>query len=360
MKASITALVVVGAFALPVVSAQDVFGSGGNQFTMDFVTIGDAGNAPDTIGYERESTMNWIGSGYRSQGPHGSVDYEYRIARHEVSRGMIEVYNRNVGGPIISMHDWSSLNGNGDDQPATGVSWNEAARFVNWLNTSNGYSAAYRFTTSGGNDNITLWASGDAGYNPQNPFRNSNAYYFLPSEDEWYKAAYYDPDANSGSGGYWRYATGSNVYPTAIQSGISPGTAVYEGGDFYDGFLLSPPADVHLAGGLSPYGTMGQTGNVGEFLETIFSGDPNDPSSSRVMRGGGWRDGYDPNGPFYNESLAIQDPLASTDSVYGLFPDRDYSDFGFRIASAAAVIPEPSSLLLSAFGLGLLIRRKRP
>ena len=67
--------------------------------------------------------------------------------------------------------------------------WSEAARFVNWLSTSQGYDAAYKFTTGGGNDNIALWTSGDSGYNAANPFRNSNAYYFLPSEDEWYKAA---------------------------------------------------------------------------------------------------------------------------------------------------------------------------
>jgi len=65
-------------------------------------------------------------------------------------------------------------------------------------------------------------------YNAANPFRNSNAYYFLPSEDEWYKAAYYDPNANGGAGGYWNYATGSDSAPTAVASGTTSGTAVYD------------------------------------------------------------------------------------------------------------------------------------
>ena len=79
--------------------------------------------------------------------------------------------------------------------PATGVSWNEAARFVNWLNTSQGYQAAYNFTTSGVNDNIALWSSAQAWQlGGENLFRHKDAHYWLPSMDEWYKAAYYDPE----------------------------------------------------------------------------------------------------------------------------------------------------------------------
>ena len=125
------------------------------------------------------------------------------------------------------MSDMTSYGGNGTNRPATGVSWNEAARFVNWLNTSQGYSAAYKFTTGGANDNIALWTSAMRATTPANPFRNSNAHYFLPSEDEWYKAAYYDPNANGGLGGYWDYATGSDTAPTAVASGTTSGTAVY-------------------------------------------------------------------------------------------------------------------------------------
>jgi formylglycine-generating enzyme required for sulfatase activity len=40
--------------------------------------------------------------------------------------------------------------GNGANRPATGVSWNEAARYVNWLNTSNGLAPAYKFATQPG------------------------------------------------------------------------------------------------------------------------------------------------------------------------------------------------------------------
>ena len=107
-----------------------------------------------------------------------------------------------------------------------------------------------------------MWQSGDTGYNPNNLYRNSEAYYFLPSVDEWYKAAYYDPNGNGGSGVYFSYPTGSDTVPTPVASGTAANTAVY-GQSFF-----KVPADITQAGGLSPYGTMGQGGNVMEWEET--------------------------------------------------------------------------------------------
>ena len=300
-------LVGVGLLAVPVLKA-DTFGSGGNEFTMDFVDIGNAGNAADNTGY-------------------GAVGYNYRMGTYEVSESMIGSYNALSGGPTIT------LDSRGANRPATSVSWNEAARFVNWLNTSSGYAAAYQFDTAGGNDNIALWEVGDAGYNASNPFRNSNAHYFLPSEDEWYKAAYYDPNANSGLGGYWNYATGSDTAPTAVASGTASGTAVYNG--------QAGPADITNAGGLSAYGTMAQNGNVWEWGENGFTAPNDSAGESRVIRGGGWG----------NSS----DFLSSSFRNFGS-PTNENSFIGFRVAA----VPEPSSLLLSALGLmAFVMRRKR-
>ena len=108
------------------------FGSGGNQFTMNFVDIGNAGNADDTTG-----TPN----------PAGAVAYAYGLGKYEVSEDMITKFNASQALQITK--DTRSV-----DKPATSVSWNEAARFTNWLNTSTGGSAAYKFTTNGVNDNI--------------------------------------------------------------------------------------------------------------------------------------------------------------------------------------------------------------
>ena len=302
-------------FPLATVHA-DTFGSGANAFTMDFVTIGNAGNADDDTGY-------------------GSVGYTYRMGVNEVSRGMIDAYNALSGGPTLTMSDMTSYGGNGANRPATGVSWNEAARFVNWLNTSEGYSAAYKFTTAGFNDNIALWTISDAGYDPSNPFRNANAHYYLPSEDEWYKAAYYDPN-KSGGAGYWNYATGSDSAPTAVASGPTSGTAVY------NQTLATGPADITNAGGLSAYGTIAQNGNVWEWGESSAFTAPNDSAGEvRVVRGGAWS--TNPGN------------LASSGRA-NLSPPTENTSVGFRVAA----VPEPSAFLLTMVGtLGVVLRRKR-
>jgi formylglycine-generating enzyme required for sulfatase activity len=237
--------------------SADTFGSGNNQIEIDFVDIGNAGNVADDTGF-------------------GAVGYAYRISKYEVSEAMITAYNAANGGPVIT-HD-----NRGSQKPATSVSWNQAARFVNWLNTSHGHPPAYKFTSGGENDDIALWAPQDgSAYDPANRYRNPKAIYFLPSENEWYKAAFYDPDANGGSGTYWDYATGSDNEPAKVAGGTIPGTAVY-GQSWFD-----DPADINNAGGLSPYGTMAQAGNVWEWTESA-----EDSTNIRTFEPRAGRDGF--------------------------------------------------------------------
>jgi len=48
------------------------------------------------------------------------------------------------------------------------------------------------------NDNIALWTTEEAWQlGGENLSRHKDTHYFLPSMDEWYKAAYYDPSAVS-------------------------------------------------------------------------------------------------------------------------------------------------------------------
>ena len=283
-------------------------GTGANAFTMEFVTIGNPGNAADTTG-----TPN----------PAGSVAYTYNLGKYEVSRGQIDKAN-SAGSLGITLQDMSSYGGNGVNRPATGVNWNEAAKYVNWLNTSTGGTAAYKFSGS----TFQLWSSTDAGYNANNPFRNSNAKFWLPSTDEWYKAAY------GNLNGTWNnYATGSDSAPTAVASGTAANTAVYNG--------LTGPADITSAGGLSPYGTMGQGGNVTEWTETAFDGTNNTAGETRDTRGGFW------------DSLSANIDASGRATVS---PAGGGFLTGFRIAS----VPEPSTGLLVVLGLsGLLLRRRK-
>ena len=287
------------------------FGTGANAFTMEFVTIGNPGNAADTTG---------------SPNPAGAVSYTYNIGKYEVSRDMINKANT-AGSLGITMADMISYGGPGVNRPATGVSWYEAAKYVNWLNTSTGGTAAYKFDGSG---NFQLWSAGDAGYNANNMFRNILAKYVIASRDEWYKAAY------GNLNGTWNnYTTGSDSAPTAVASGTAANTAVYGQS------VSTGPADITNAGGLSPYGTMGQGGNVWEWNETAFDGSNNTAGELREVRGGSWFLNSFNFVASYRESL---DPLSN--------PNR-----GFRVAS----VPEPSALSLLAIGLGglALVRRRK-
>jgi sulfatase modifying factor 1 len=130
---------------------------------MDFVTIGNTGNAADTWGNPNAAS---------------SLGYIYDIGKFEVSEDMITKYNASFG---ILNNLVITKDTRGTNKPATRITWNEAARFVNWLNTSTGNQAAYKFTATGVNDNIVLWSSVDAGYDANNLYRNSLAMYFLPS-----------------------------------------------------------------------------------------------------------------------------------------------------------------------------------
>ena len=263
-------------------------------------------------------------------------------------RSMITKYNAAPANASlqINLADMTNYTGNGANKPATGISWNEAARFVNWLNTSTGGSAAYKFTTNGVNDNIALWSDSDTlDYDSANPYRSKRAKYVLPSYNEWYKAAYYDPTKNSGAGGYWKYGTGSDTAPTAVASGTDAGTAVYN--------QPTPqgPADVNQAGGLSAYGVMGMAGNVYQWEESSFDLSNSSNSSVRGVRGGEW----------VNNSDSL-----SSSARFNNFPSGGYDIIGFRVASLSSSappsgeVPEPGMMLIgTVFGLGGLMAKRR-
>jgi formylglycine-generating enzyme required for sulfatase activity len=288
----------------------ETFGSGANAFTMEFVTIGNPNNAADTTG---------------SPNPAGSVAYTYNLGMYEVSRDQITKAN-SAGSLGITLQDMTNYGGNGLLKPATGISYYEAAKYVNWLNTSTGGTAAYKFDGSG---NFQLWSSTDAGYNANNMFRNSLAKYVIASSNEWYKGAYGKAD-----GSWSNFPNGSDSAPTAVAGGTTANTAVYNG--------QSGPADITNAGGLSSYGTMGQGGNVWEWMETAYDGTNNTAGENRELRGSVWGSDGCFSGP-------------SNSSFDGGQADEG-NDGGFRVAS----VPEPSTGLLVVLGLsGLLLKRRK-
>jgi formylglycine-generating enzyme required for sulfatase activity len=132
---------------------------------MDFVDIGNAGNAADTTGY-------------------GAVDYDYRIGQHEVTIEQfmaVQAADARVGsGDEGYWHDGTRTVG--VNAPASYVTMYESAMFCNWLTTGNAYEGTYQFNDSGILTNVlTRRQMNESG----------GLFYVLPTEDEWYKAAYY-------------------------------------------------------------------------------------------------------------------------------------------------------------------------
>ena len=317
-------LVGVMAFSALVAKA-DTFGSGANVFTIGFVNIGNPGNADDDVG-----PVYTLDGGFYAT-PYGGVSYAYRMGIFEVSQDAITKATAS-GLASVTAGAWIG------SQPAANMTWFEAAAFVNWLNTSTGHVAAYQLNA--GATALTLWSSAQAWQaGGENPYRNKDAYYFLPSEDEWYKAAFHKNDGVTAD--YWDYATGSNTRPTNVNSGTAAGTVV-----------ASPPAGspaaVNNAGGLSSYGTMGQDGNVWEWQESALDGVNDSPSENRTIRGG---------------SFALGEFNLRSSNHASNGPTNGTNTIGFRVASAEAgtgSVPEPSiAVLLIGSGLTLFLRRRR-
>jgi formylglycine-generating enzyme required for sulfatase activity len=167
--------------------------------------------------------------------------------------------------------------------------------------------------------------------------RKPGATWFLSSEDEWYKAAYYKGGGTDA--GYWDYATQSDTAPTAeLPAGadLTNGSANFYDGGYLDttyyttevGAYTAKPSD-------SAYDTFDQGGNVWEWNEAILSG------SYRGLRGGSFS-GFD-----------VGDLLASF-RLYSL-PTIEYFSVGFRVSE----VPEPATMaILMLGGIGILRRRK--
>ena len=315
MKSSVYSFAAAALFAAVTLSIQpsaqaDTFGTSGNEFTIDFVNIGHAGNAADTTTY-------------------GAVPYEYRVGKYEISQDTITKATAS-GMANVTAGSWTG------NQPAAYISWYEAAAFVNFLNTDSGKTAAYDLTISNGIWSMALWSSEQAWTaGGTNLYRNKDAYYFLPSENEWYKAAYY----NAAGTNYFLYPTASSSVPTAVASGTDAGSAVYNN-------VASVPAIVASAGGLSPYGTMGQGGNVWEWSESAFDGTNSSSSESRAIRGGDWQD----------PELYLR---SSSRNLSGI-PTSVSNIMGFRVASVPSLsIPEPSTYALLLLGAGAIYFWKR-
>jgi len=299
--------------------------------TVDYVPSGNAGNAADTLA-----------------GNYGAVAYEYKIAKNETTiadyaqflnavaaTDTYSLYNSNMGSNANiagitrtnSSGSYSySVTGSGA-RPITYVSWFDAARYTNWMHNGQGSGS----TETGAYTLVGGQTSGNA------PAKNVGASVWLPSENEWYKAAYYDPRKNSEAGGYWLHANQSDTMTS--NSFATPGAANFFDGDYVGSFPSGNVlTDVGAYGtdSQSFYGTNDQAGNVFEWNDLNA-----ELGSSRGLRGGAW-------GGSDSSDLAASFRFVSS-------PTNESTTVGFRLAS----VPEPSAYLLTVLSASVLLTRRR-
>ena len=307
--------------------------------TLDMVTVGDPGNTADDTTYGAVATSfqimkyEWTNSQY--------TDFLNSVAATDT----YSLSNADMGINARSGITQSGSSGSYTyavktdmgDKPVNYVDWFAAARVSNWLmngGTSSSSTETGAYTLSGS-------TSGNA------PAVNSNATFYVPTEDQWYKAAYYK--GGSTNAGYWDYATQSDSVPTAVTAGS---TGIGSSGSTGNFANYNDAADwnsqngnvttVGTNGGASAYGAFDMSGNVDEWNDLTGAA-----GSSRGLRGGLW----------YYDASALSSSYRRTYD-----PSVENGGIGFRLASPVAV-PEPSTWVMGLAGIACggwqMVRRRR-
>jgi formylglycine-generating enzyme required for sulfatase activity len=272
---------------------------------LTWVKVGDADNAPDKTG-------------------HGAVAYEFEVTKHEITVSMYAEFLNAVATKADPHALWNAAQkivrtGNPgafkyaaspkrEGEPVMQVRFLDAMRFANWLHHGGGpgdtETGAYLISKDGG------LAS-----------READARIWIPNENEWYKAAYYQPQATGGPpGSYWRYPTRSDLAPKLAKPGdpgLNLANFLADTRPQPNGGILRGVNDVmpvgSFPGSASHYGTLDQAGNAWEWIETtVFD-------TQRIIRGG--------------SMCATHEKLLSTVRT-STSPAKRYPDTGFRLARA--------------------------
>ena len=182
-----------------------------------FVTVTDSGNSADTNSYGAVAYDYKIGTFLVTNTEY--IEFLNAVAQTDTYGLYNTLMNYSRGGIIRSasppyVYTTKPYLGN---KPVLYASWFNCARYCNWLNNNKPTGAQNSTTTENGAYNVNGAISGNAmAVNATNPNTLLAPTYRMPTENEWYKAAYYK--GGSTNAGYWTYATQSNVAPTAVQA----------------------------------------------------------------------------------------------------------------------------------------------
>ncbi|MEM9018183.1 MAG: SUMF1/EgtB/PvdO family nonheme iron enzyme [Verrucomicrobiota bacterium] len=293
---------------------------------IEMVFVGDPGNPADPSDGDSSTieTENF-----------GSVPYLYSIGRYEVTLNQYsnflnavaasdpnDLWHNNLGThPHIRGIIRSGSDGNftyevfGDgDRPVSNVSWFDAARFCNWLHNGRPSGPQGPMTTEDGTYSLNGASSGEF-------HRNWGARFWIPSENEWYKAAFYHPASDNGpSDSYWLYPTSSDSAPGHDRGNLPNQANIRTPGGFFAATGNSTTESVNylfpagtFSASASYYGTFDQAGNLEEWNDSVLD----DGDLKRGKRGGSW----------FNGDEGIQSNRRTFTT-----PDTQGNVIGFRVA----------------------------
>ena len=212
---------------------------------------------------------------------------------------------------FLASHDSGQIEGNSlnrEHQPAVGISWQQAARFCNWLSEKEGLPLFYRE-----NQGIVV------GYNP------SSTGYRLPTEAEWSYAARIDGERIK------RFGWGDDFPPAKPVVNVADNTSALVTGrilnGYADGHIVAAPVGSFPA---NHRGLYDMDGNVAEWVHDVYAIPSANAEVSVEPMGPQGGDNYTVRGASW--ALSRLSELRLTYRDYGA-AGRD--DLGFRIARYA-------------------------
>jgi formylglycine-generating enzyme required for sulfatase activity len=323
---------------------------------MDYVTVGHPDNPNDV---HTDSTG----------GTYGMVPYTYRIGMYEVTAEQYCVFLNAVAvddtyglydprmaqgqgkydtgcrirrcrpasmpEEISSCSDTYTVDAGWAHRPVNFVDFWDACRFANWLHNGQPLGSQDANTTENG----AYTLNGYTGDDGREILRNPNARVWIPSADEWYKAAYHKNDGVTNH--YWDYPTGSDVQPSNEIIDPDPGNNANLRID--DTIIAGLPYTIgqpywrtevgEFENSASPYGTYDQAGNMREWTDSLMTiWGPNEPS--RIQHGG-------------NYTSRHVTGRADEMGHHGAFTNAGFATIGFRVAAESPqekTVTEPRDL----------------
>lgn len=335
MRASVATVAMLG-------SINPALGGATPDFDFQWAVIGSVGNAPYLV--------EPLSSAYNR----GSVGYEYRISRLEITTAQWLEFRNTFTTQSFELRRFAEPGfwagefdpdylGPGEryrlrsDVPdaanaAVQISWRDAARYCNWLH--NEKSSSLNAITNGAYDTSTFGETQD-GLITDQVTHSPGAKFWIPTLDERLKAVFFDPRGDTGdSDQWWSYPYASDSPPVPGWPG-TPGAQTNAGLQITE---INNPQWIPLGSypdAQTPWGLLEASGGSSEWTEAIVSG-----RWRRISGSAGGSAGF-----------------AVSDRIGG--PGASLPDAPFATLRVVSAIPAPSSSLVGLLSLSVLINRRR-